>query len=135
MSAAVPSTSAGLPVVNQALEPAWVRHGSPSTQKAYAAALSFEATLVEELSRTLTATGGLGGEGPSGEGEAGEGEGAAPGGQLSSMLPQALSSGVIKAGGLGLAAQLTRDLEGPHAGAATGASGGTPALPGKGQGA
>ncbi|HYM56057.1 MAG TPA: hypothetical protein VES97_11890 [Solirubrobacteraceae bacterium] len=121
--------SAGLPVVNQALEPAWVRHGSPSTQKAYETALSFERTLVEQLSKSLAAAGGLGSE-SSQEGESGLGEGGSPGagaqsGELSSMLPQALSAGVMNAGGLGLAAQLTRELQGVHGAAQAGATGGT----------
>jgi hypothetical protein len=105
-----PTQASGLPVVNQALEPTWVRHGSPSTQKAYASALSFEQTLVEQLSKSLAATSGLGGEESSGEGESSE-EGGANSGELSSMLPQALSSSVMSAGGLGLAAELTRGLE------------------------
>jgi hypothetical protein len=111
----------GLPVVNQALEPAWVRHGSASTQKAYETALSFEQTLVEQLSKSLAATSGLGGE-ESQEGESSEEGGSASGaqsGELSAMLPQALSSGVMSAGGLGLAAQLTRNLEGTGAAANT----------------
>lgn len=101
------------PVVNQALEPAWVRNGSASTQRAYQAALSFEQTLVEQLAHSLDATSGLGGE-SSAEGEAGgEGGGSsmAGSGELSSMLPQALASGVMNAGGLGLAAQLTKGLQ------------------------
>jgi hypothetical protein len=120
------SATTGLPVVNQALEPAWVRDGSASTQKAYASALSFEQTLVEQLSQTLTATSGLESESSSsGEAESSSEEGAtsasgAGDSQLSSMLPQALSSGVMHAGGLGLAAQMTRDLESAHPVAGTG---------------
>jgi len=118
------SAATGLPVVNQALEPAWVRDGSASTQKAYASALAFEQTLVEQLSQTLTATSGLEGESSSGEAESSSEEGAPASGmgdsQLSSLLPQALSSGVMHAGGLGLAAQMTRDLEGIHSAAGAG---------------
>jgi hypothetical protein len=98
----------GLPVVDQALEPEWVRHGSATTQKAYESALAFEQTLVEQLSQSLAATTGSDGEG-SPEGE--EGSSSAADSQLSSMLPQALSSGVMHAGGLGMAAQLTRQFE------------------------
>ncbi len=120
--------SAGLPAVNQALEPEWVRRGSPSTQKAYASALSFEETLVEQLSQSLTATGGLDGE-SSQEGESASEEGSAANGsgdpQLSSLLSQALSSGVMKAGGLGLAAQMTHELQGVQGAAQTQATGGT----------
>lgn len=120
--------SAGLPVVNQALEPEWVRHGSAATQKAYESALSFEETLVEQLSQSLAKTSGMGGE-SSQESEAG-GEGSASSSgdsQLSSMLPQALTASVMNAGGLGLAAQMTRDLEAGSAAAQTKATGGASA--------
>jgi Rod binding domain-containing protein len=125
----IPATpAAGLPVVNQALEPEWVRKGSASTQKAYESALSFEETLVEQLSQSLASTSGLDGE-SSQVGESGSGEGGSTSSdgdsQLSSMLPQALTAGVMNAGGLGLAAQMTRDLEGVHGAAQTRATGGT----------
>ena len=72
--------------------------------------------LVEELSQSLTASSGLGGEsgaeGESSEGSSGSGGASGP---LSSMLPQALTSGVMSAGGLGLAAQMTRQLAGAAA--------------------
>lgn len=113
-----------VPVVNQTLAPAWVRKGSATTQKAYETALAFEEMLVEQLSQSLTASSGLGAEGGEG-GEGGEGEAAASGGgaggPLSSMLPQALTSGVMGAGGLGLAAQMTRELAGAAAAGASGA--------------
>ncbi len=116
LSSGSPLSSSGLSTVNQTLEPAWVRKGSAATQKAYETALAFEQMLVEELSQSLTATSGLDGasgqEGESSEGSAG-GSGAS--GPLSSMLPQALTSGVMSAGGLGLAAQMTRQLAGAGA--------------------
>ncbi len=112
------ATPAGLPVVNQALEPASVRHGTPATQKAYQSALAFEQVLVEQLSKSLTAT--IGGGESSGEGGGSEegGESSASG-ELSSTLPQALSDGIMSAGGLGLAAQMTQDLETVGGGAQT----------------
>ncbi|HUB75230.1 MAG TPA: hypothetical protein VL979_14495 [Solirubrobacteraceae bacterium] len=118
----VPGTSAtsvaaaGLPVASQALEPKWVRDGSPATQKAYETALAFEQALVEQLSQALAKSSGLGGasspEEGSMEGAPGAGEGAGGEGdsELSMLLPQALTSGVMNAGGLGLAAQLTQQL-------------------------
>jgi Rod binding domain-containing protein len=116
LSSGSPLPSSGLPTVNQTLEPAWVRKGSAATQKAYETALAFEQMLVEELSQSLTASSGLGGEsgaeGESSEGSAGSGGASGP---LASMLPQALTSGVMSAGGLGLAAQMTRQLAGAAA--------------------
>jgi len=119
----------GLPAVNQALEPEWVRRGSPATQKAYDSALAFEQTLVEQLSKSLTSTSGLGGE--SGEGESGSQEGGSGSGdaQISSMLPQALTASVMGAGGLGMAAQMTRQLEGLAGAAQTRASGASAPVP------
>ncbi len=116
----------GVPAINQAFEPAWVRHGSAATQKAYASALSFEQALVEQLSRSLTATSGLDGEsGESGSEEGGSGAGGAGASELSSMLPQSLTAGIMNAGGLGMAAQMTRELEGVQAPPQMHADGGT----------
>jgi Rod binding domain-containing protein len=123
------ATAAGLPAVNQALEPEWVRRGSAATQKAYDSALAFEQTLVEQLSKSMADASGLAGE-SSTEGESGAEEGGASAGgagdsQLSSMLPQALSASVMNAGGLGMAAQMTRELEGVAGAAQAQASAGT----------
>jgi len=126
MSLAAASGSTGLPVVNQATEPEWVRKGSAATQKAYESALSFEATLVEQLSKTLASTSGLSGES---DGESGSEEGGSSGAnsQLSSMLPQALTTSVMDAGGLGLAAQMTSNLEGLQGASQTRTTGGSSA--------
>jgi Rod binding domain-containing protein len=103
------SVAAGLPVTTPALEPAWVRHGSAAVQKQYAAALEFEQMLVTQLATSLTQSGELDG---SSSGEEGGSE-SEPGASIySSMLPQALASGVVSGGGLGLAEQLTRQLSG-----------------------
>ena len=101
--------SAGLPVRTPALEPAWVRHGSPAVQKQYAVALEFEQMLVTQLANSLTQAGELGGASSTGEG----GSESEPGASIyTSMLPQALATGVVNGGGLGLAEQLTRQLAG-----------------------
>jgi Rod binding domain-containing protein len=113
MSLPAVSGSTGVPPVNQALEPEWVRRGSSATQQAYASALAFEQTLVEQLSQSMASTSGLGGESSEGgssseTGAEGSGASSSP---ISSMLPQALTASVMHAGGLGLAAQLTHNLE------------------------
>jgi hypothetical protein len=112
-TAALPSTT-GMPLVNQALEPASVRNGSPAVQKAYATALDFEDMLVQQLSQSLSQASGSaeGGQegGEAGEGSA-EGGGEAASGELSSLLPQALTEGVMSQGGLGLAQQLVPALD------------------------
>jgi len=139
MSVQPAGEGAGLPAVNQASEPAWVRHGSASVQKEYASALSFEQTLVEQLSKSLVSTSGVAGQGEGEGGEEGGSSSEAGGTMLSSLLPQALAGGLVRDGGLGLAAQLTRGLAGLEGSAAgrtgtagraaseptTGATGGT----------
>jgi hypothetical protein len=102
----VSATSSALPTVDQAREPSWVRNGSATTKQDYQNALAFEQTLVEELSQSLTASSSFSG----GEEEGGEGGSEAAGGALSSELPQALASGVLGGGGLGLASELTRGM-------------------------
>jgi Rod binding domain-containing protein len=96
----------GLPVTNQATMPEWVRKGSPELQQDYALGLQFEQMLTEQLSGALTASAGLNGEGSEEEG----GGSQAGNGMLSSMLPGALAGGVAQAGGLGLAAELARQM-------------------------
>jgi Rod binding domain-containing protein len=102
------------PIANEALEPASVRSGGAAAQKAYTSALDFESMLVQQLSQSLSQAGGLGsaegGEGEGGESDGGEG-GEGAGGVLSSMLPQALTEGVMHDGGLGLAQQLMPALD------------------------
>jgi Rod binding domain-containing protein len=97
---------AGLPATNQATTPEWVRKGSPELQRDYALGLQFEQMLTEQLSGALTASAGLNGEGSEEEG----GGSQAGSGMLSSMLPGALASGVTQGGGLGLAAELARQM-------------------------
>jgi Rod binding domain-containing protein len=131
-AAGLPPATTGLPVVDQALEPASVRHGSAAVQKAYQSALAFEQVLVEQLSKSLSASSGLGGEASSQEGESGSEEGgSSASGGLSSMLPQALASGVMHAGGLGLAAQMAQQMQ-AHEGAVQAGSSGASVSPSSG---
>lgn len=125
-----------LPTVNQVFEPASVRHGSPAVQKAYRADLAFEQVLVEQLAKSLTVSAGVGGEESSGEDEGSGSSSGAEASSLSSSLPQALSAGIMNAGGLGMAAQLANQLQtiSPQSAAAGGAavspsSGGTETAP------
>jgi Rod binding domain-containing protein len=104
-------SSAGLPPIDPAFEPASVRSGSPAVQKAYASALDFESMLVQQLSQSLGETSGLGGEGESpGEGGSEGGGGDPVSMQLSSLLPQTLTNSVMSHGGLGMAQQLMGSL-------------------------
>jgi hypothetical protein len=125
---AAPVTTTGLPAVDEAHAPASVRNGPASVKQAYASAQGFEEMLLQQLSSSLVQSSGLSGEGESsgeGSGEEGslEGSGEAGGGMLSSLLPQTLTEGVMRAGGLGLSTQLMGSLD-PSA-SATGAVGHT----------
>ncbi len=113
---AAPLASAGLSVVDEAHAPASVRNGSASVKQAYSSAQGFEEMLLQQLSSSLVQSSGLSGEGESsgeGSGEEGSSEagGEAGGGMLSSLLPQTLTEGVMRAGGLGLAGQLMHSLD------------------------
>lgn len=111
---APPVTAMGTSVVDEAHAPASVRNGSASVKQAYASAQGFEEMLLQQLSSSLVQSSGLSGEGESGEGSSEEGSseagGAAGGGMLSSLLPQTLTEGVMREGGLGLAGQLMNGM-------------------------
>jgi hypothetical protein len=92
---------------SQLSEPAWVRNGSAQVKQEYALGLEFERLLVQQLSTSLTET-----TEPAGEGESQEGGSDAANGVLSSMLPSALADGVVNGGGLGLAAELAKGMQG-----------------------
>lgn len=127
-------TSAGLPVTSQLREPASVREGSSAVKQAYSTAQGFEEMLLQQLTQSLMQSGGLGGEGGEG-GESGEGEGLSGSeeggggsaesgaGVLGSLLPQALSEGLMREGGLGLAGQLVGALDPAATAGATGEAG------------
>jgi Rod binding domain-containing protein len=124
-------STAGLPPIDPTFEPASVRSGSPAVQKAYASALDFESMLVQQLSQSLTQTSGLGGEGEAGAEAGGEGRGGGAGGdpitaQLSSLLPQSLTTSVMSHGGLGMAQQLMGTML-PEASSKVGSTGGVKA--------
>jgi hypothetical protein len=100
--------------------PAAVRENAPGARQAYARAQSFEGLLVDQLSQSLMQSSGVTGEGEGENGEAGAGEGDGGGGMVASLLPQTLTEGVMRAGGLGLAAQLMNAVD-PRLGTGSGA--------------
>jgi hypothetical protein len=137
MSIAPTTAATGLSVTDEAHAPAAVRNGSASVKKAYASAQGFEEMLMLQLSQEMLQSSGLGSEGGSeGEGEEGSGAGGSggEGGMLASLLPQALTEGVMREGGLGLATQLMSSLDpaataaGAASAAGAGTTGGTTAL-------
>jgi Rod binding domain-containing protein len=105
MTAISSDSATAISPASSASEPAWVRNGSSAVKQDYQEALGFEDVLVQQLSTALSQS--------TSEGEGSEEEGSsAQGSMLTSLMPEALSEGVMHDGGLGLAAQLTRELEG-----------------------
>jgi hypothetical protein len=100
------SVPAGIPPIDQALLPADIRTATPARKDAYEAGLGFERLLVQQLSQSLTesARDALGGDSP-----------------YASLLPDALTDGVMGGGGLGLARGIADAIE-PDTTAAPGAS-------------
>ena len=88
----VPGLS-GLPQISESALPAAVRNGSAKDKEAYKAALGFEQVLLGQLVKSMASSGPLS-----------EGPYAAP-------VQDALSSGIVANGGLGLATNLYRALK------------------------
>jgi hypothetical protein len=93
---------AGLPPIDQASLPADIRTATPARKDAYEAGLGFERLLVQQLSQSLTdsARDAMGGNSP-----------------YASLLPDALTDGVMTSGGLGLARQMADAIAPPDSGA------------------
>jgi hypothetical protein len=89
---------ASLPPIDQAQLPADIRTAAPARKDAYEAGLGFERLLVQQLSQSLTdsAREALGGDSP-----------------YATLLPDALTDGVMTSGGLGLARQLADAIQPP----------------------
>jgi Rod binding domain-containing protein len=104
------------PPVDQSLLPASVRTGTPAQQNAYTTALAFEQMLVEQLSKELAATAQPRPDSSDGSdsGDSGAGlmgAGADPASSTyAQLLPTALSTSLMSAGGLGVAQQLATSL-------------------------
>ena len=114
------SFSSGLPPIDASLLPADVRNGSPARRGAYEAGLNFEQLLVQQLSQSLVDSANDG-TGDDGSGDGSDSTGGALGGNspYASLLPDALTSGVMQSGGLGLAQQIADAIQ-PAAPATTG---------------
>jgi hypothetical protein len=85
----------GLPSVSDAALPAAVRKGSESDKQSYKAALGFEQMLVEQMVTTMAGDNGPLAEGP-----------------YASQMQTTLASAITGAGGLGLAQQLYKEMQG-----------------------
>jgi hypothetical protein len=119
------ASSNGLPVINQAAEPAAVRNGSAAAKQAYDEGLDFEQVLVNQLAQELTSTVSAGGSDSSDSSDSSGDDGSggsdsdsggllgsdAAAGGYESMIPGALTSAIMSAGGTGLALALAQSID------------------------
>jgi hypothetical protein len=104
--------SSAVPPVDQSLLPAGIRNGDAKAKQAYATALGFERILVQQLTQELSASAGVDGAGGDGAGDAGgTGSSDAAASAYGQLLPNALTSSIMSAGGLGLALGLAQSLD------------------------
>ncbi len=106
------ASSSGLPVIDPSTEPAAIRNGDQAAKNAYQTGLGFEQMLDNELTQTLSAT--ISGTGSSDDGlggTTGDGSQDPAAGAFSSMMPDALTSGLMTSGGTGIAMQIARGLD------------------------
>lgn len=84
--------------IDASLLPADIRQGSQTRREAYTASLGFEQLLVQQLTESLASSAreAMGGDSP-----------------YANMMPTAMADGIMDAGGLGLARQLTDSLAPP----------------------
>jgi Rod binding domain-containing protein len=115
----------GLPPIDAAHEPEVIRNGNAKAKQAYQTGMAFEDMLLNELTQEMTSTvpgldgssDGLGSTSDDGLGGTSSGDSSGSSsassslGAYSSMLPQALSSDVMSAGGTGLALQIAQSLD------------------------
>jgi Rod binding domain-containing protein len=100
---------AARPPIDAAQLPADIRTAAPARRNAYAAGLGFERLLVQQLTQSFadSARDALGGDSP-----------------YASLLPDAMTDGLMSGGGLGLARQLTDAIAPAQASPADRAGGG-----------
>ncbi|MFZ0383469.1 MAG: hypothetical protein WCD11_10400 [Solirubrobacteraceae bacterium] len=124
-------TSANLPPVNPALEPADIRNGNAQAKQAYQEALGFEDVLMQQLTQELASTvsspsddssDGSDGSDDSSDDSSGGILGSDPStSAFASMIPTALTSSLMSNGGVGIAAQLAQAID-PQIGTPQGAA-------------
>jgi Rod binding domain-containing protein len=118
-------TSASLPPINPALEPADIRNGNTQAKQAYQEALGFEDILMQQLTQELAST--VSGpsddssvDGSDSSGDSDDSSDGSSGGILgsdpstsafASMIPTALTQSLMSAGGVGIAAQLAKAID------------------------
>ena len=118
-------TSATLPPINSALEPADIRNGNAQAKQAYQEALGFEDILMQQLTTELASTItsptddsslGTGGSSDDSDDSSDDSSGGILGSDpttsaFASMIPTALTQSLMSAGGVGIAANLAQAID------------------------
>ena len=113
-------TSSSLPPIDASNEPADIRNGNATAQKAYQEALGFENILVQQLTQQLASTvSSPSDDGSSGDGSDDSSSGSSGGilgsdpstSEFASMIPTALTQSIMSSGGLGIAQQLAQAID------------------------
>jgi Rod binding domain-containing protein len=112
-------TTANLPPVNSALEPADIRNGNTQAKQAYQEALGFESVLMQQLTQQLAATVSSPSDDSSSDGSDDSSDDSSGGilgsdpstSAFASMIPQALTTSLMSNGGVGIAAQLAQAID------------------------
>jgi Rod binding domain-containing protein len=107
-----------LPPIDAANEPADIRNGNATAQKAYQEALGFEDILVQQLTQELASTvtspsddGSSGSDGSSSDSSGGILGSDPSTSAFASMIPTALTNSIMSNGGLGIAGQLAQAID------------------------
>jgi Rod binding domain-containing protein len=102
----------GLPPIDQSLLPAEVRNGSAQDKKTYTAALGFERTLLNELTKSMADTAKPDDTtSDDGSDDSGSSQDSATS-MYMDMLPDQLANGIVQNGGLGLAKTFYDSMKG-----------------------
>jgi Rod binding domain-containing protein len=114
-------TSASLPPVNQALEPADIRNGNAQAKQAYQEALGFEDILMQELTQELANTVSSPADDSSDSSDGSDDSSDDSSGGIlgsdsstsgfASMIPTALTQSIMSSGGVGIASQLAKSID------------------------
>jgi Rod binding domain-containing protein len=104
-----------VPPIDASNEPANIRNGNATAQKAYQEALGFEDILVQQLTQELASTvtsPSDDGSGDSSSDSSGSILGSDPStSAFASLIPTALSQSIMSSGGLGIADQLAQAID------------------------
>lgn len=117
-------TSANLPAINAAFEPADIRNGNAQAKSAYQEALGFEDILMQELTQelasTVTSSGTDSSDSTDGSSDSSDSSDDSSSGLLgsdpstsefASMIPTALTQSIMSTGGVGVADQIARSID------------------------